>query len=299
MKILLAGATGFIGKPLLQELIRNKHEIYLLSRHTPKNVPASAIVLNWDGKNLGNWTVQAKDADAVINLSGEGIANERWTAKRKQTLIDSRVQSTRALVSFMKQMPRKPSVFINASAVGYYGNVPSGNVTETSPKGHGFLAETCELWELEAKAAEELGIRTVLCRLGIVLEKDGGAMAKMLPPFKFFAGGPLGSGEQWFPWIHRDDVIGAILFALENPSISGPVNFTAPSPVTMKIFSQKLGETIHRPSWAPVPGFMLHLMLGEMASMLLEGQCAVPQKLSKAGYHFKYASVEEALKAAV
>lgn len=301
MKILLAGATGFIGQSLITALIKEGHSIIVLTRRVPGDrsldLSPKATVLQWDGKSVGDWAQKADGVDAIINLSGEGIADKRWTPERKKALADSRLQSTRAIVNFIKKATRKPVTYMNASAVGYYGNVPLGNVLENAPRGTGFLAELCEQWENEAKVAEGLGVRTVLLRTGIVLERGGGAIEKMLLPFKFFVGGPLGSGNQGFPWIHREDEIGAMLFLLQNPKISGPVNLTAPNPVTMKEFCATLGKVMHRPSWAPVPAFMLRFLLGEMADMLLEGQKVVPQKLIAAGYSFKYPHLEEALKA--
>jgi len=196
----------------------------------------------------------------------------------------------------MKDAAAKPKVFISSSAVGYYGNVDEGEVLESHPKGRGFLADTCERWENEARKAEALGIRTVLLRIGIVLEKGGGALGKMLPPFRLFAGGPIGSGKQWFPWIHRADVVDIILFAIKTEALKGPVNMTAPTPLRMKEFSAGLGDAIHRPSWAPVPAFALKTLLGEMADMLLEGQKAVPKKLIGAGYRFRYPELGRALK---
>ncbi len=297
MKILLAGATGFIGKSLVAALLKNGHEIILLTRHPEKvSLQNGLTPVAWDGKHAGEWAAEAQGAAAVINLAGEGIADKRWSKERKKALTDSRIFSTRALAAFIKNSPKKPAVFINASAVGYYGNVPSGEVPENFKKGGGFLADLCDQWESAARTVESAGVRTVMLRLGIVLEKGGGALAKMLFPFQIFAGGPLGSGQQWFPWVHREDVVGAILFALENPNLSGPVNITAPNPVMIKEFCAELGKVLHRPSWAPVPAFALKIILGEMSEMLLGGQKAVPQKLTVAGYRFKYPNLQNALR---
>lgn len=297
MKILAAGASGFIGHALLQQLLEEKHEILLLTRDPHKIQEPSIKVLAWDGKNLGGWAQKAQGVEAVINLSGQGIADKGWTAERKKELIDSRIHSTRALIEFVRSCPQKPSVFINASAVGYYGDVPHQEITESFPRGSGFLAEVCELWEKEASKAAAFGIRTVMLRTGIVLEKDGGAVQKMLLPFKLFMGGPLGNGKQWVPWIHREDEVNAIVFILTHSDLAGPVNLTAPLPVTMKEFCSALGKTIRRPCWAPVPGFILRLLLEEMSELLLGGQRAVPKKLLDAGFVFRYPRCEEALKA--
>lgn len=288
MKIMIAGGTGFIGGELVAQLRKKDHEVFLLSRSERKNADPKIHYLSWDGKSMGSWSEEMKAMDAVINLAGESIAEKRWSRAQKDKIIQSRVLATRAIVEAISKSDPKPKVLINASAVGYYGNVPEGEVSETHAKGTGFLAETCDAWENEAKRAQALGLRTVFLRIGIVLEKGGGALSKILPPFQMFAGGPLGSGKQWFPWIHRDDVVGIILFALENESLLGPVNTTAPNPVTMRDFCRDLGNAIHRPSWAPVPAFALNILLGEMSSMLLGGQKAVPEKLLKHHFNFKF-----------
>jgi uncharacterized protein (TIGR01777 family) len=191
----------------------------------------------------------------------------------------------------------RPSVLINASAVGYYGDVSDREVTEAHPRGPGFLAEVCEQWEKEAQAAESLGVRVVCLRTGVVLEKDGGALPRMLLPFRMFVGGPVGSGRQWFPWIHREDVVGIILFALTHPDLAGPINVMAPDAVTMTEFCRALGRAMRRPSWLPVPSVALKLIFGEMSEILLTGQRAAPKKLLEAGYHFHHPKLDECLSA--
>ena len=300
MTIVLSGGTGFIGKALVKRLLEAGHTVMLLSRRPERSRQSgteSLQIISWDGRTLGAWVQGINGADAVINLAGETIAEKRWTAAQKAKILKSRIEATRALVSAIAQVKKRPSVLVNASAVGYYGDVESGDVTESHPKGKGFLADVCEQWEQEARKAEALGVRVVLLRTGIVLEKEGGALAKMLPPFKLFIGGPLGCGRQWIPWVHREDVIGAILFALERSRLSGAVNVTAPEPATMKQFCAALGKVIHRPSWAPVPAFALQVLLGEMSEMLLTGQRAIPQKLETSGYRFRYPNLEETLRA--
>lgn len=296
MKIVLAGGTGFIGRALVRRLLERGDEVVLLSRNKAKGAKGAALdfLTYWDGQTAGAWAKHADGADAMINLAGEPIAAGRWTKKRKEKLLNSRVDATRAFVENIKGAARRPPVFLNASAVGYYGNVPDGDVTEAHSRGSGFLAELCERWEQEALLASSL-TRTVLLRIGVVLGPDGGALPKMLLPFKFFAGGHPGSGRQWFPWIHRDDAAGAILFALDHPEVSGPVNVTAPQPLTMKEFCKALGRALHRPSWAPVPSFVLRLMLGEMSGLLLDGQRALPKKLLDASFRFRYPAAPEAL----
>lgn len=288
MKIIIAGGTGFIGKALIGRLVQDGHNLVLLTRNPGKvSVKNTKLTLaHWDATTVGDWAKSVEGADAVINLTGETIAGKRWTRLQKQLIISSRIESTRALVSAIEHVQKKPTVFINASAVGFYGDVPSGDVTELFPKGDGFLADVCDEWESEARYAEKLRVRVVLPRFGVVLSRKGGALKKLMLPFSFFVGGHLGNGRQWFPWIHLDDVVGGMIFILNNHNISGPVNFSAPESVTMKEFCQSLGKALRRPSWAPVPGFMLRIALGEMANMLLTGQRVNPKKLLDSGYKF-------------
>jgi uncharacterized protein (TIGR01777 family) len=300
MNITIAGGTGFIGHALIDALVARGDSVTLLTRSesSAKTRWGSRIkIVAWDGKTTGEWAKSINSVDAVINLSGENIAAGRWTAARKLALVKSRIDSTRALVCAISQATTRPKVLVNASAVGFYGDVPEGTVTESSPQGNGFLSALCAQWEREALAAEPLGVRVALPRIGIVLEEGGGALAKMALPFKLFAGGPLGSGRQGFPWIHRDDIISGILFLLDHQTISGPVNFAAPGPVNNKEFSAALGRALGRPSWAPAPSFAIKLALGEMADMLLGGQLVAPKKLIDAGYQFKFPDADSALRA--
>lgn len=300
MKIILAGATGFIGQRLIKKLREGNHSLVLLSRNAStarQRYGSSLQVEQWDARTLGDWAQHLDGSDAVINLAGESIGGKRWSQAQKQKILSSRIDATNAIVEALGKANKKPQVLVNASAVGYYGDVPEGNVTEEHPPGNDFLAKTCGRWEQAALAAEQFGIRVVCIRTGIVLDKNGGALKKLLLPFKLFAGGPLGSGKQWFPWIHIEDEIGAILFALENQKLSGPVNLAAPESVNMKQFCSALGRAMHRPSWAPVPGFVLKIALGEMAeSLLLGGQRVIPTKLSEAGYKFRFPELNAALR---
>jgi uncharacterized protein (TIGR01777 family) len=300
MKIVIAGGTGFVGGALTAALIARGDKPTLLTRD-PEAAQArwdgKVGVAHWDGRTAEDWTKSLDGADAVINLSGAGIADGRWTPARKLVLIKSRLNSTRALVSAVSRAAKRPKVLVNASAVGFYGESPEGPATEESAQGRDFLAALCGQWEREALAAEPLGVRVVLARFGVVLEEGGGALAKMALPFKLFAGGPLGSGRQGFPWIHRDDVVGGILFTLDHGNLAGAVNFAAPGALDNRGFSAALGRALGRPSWAPAPAFALKLALGEMAGMLLGGQIATPKKLSSAGYKFKYETADAALKA--
>ena len=296
MKILLAGGTGFVGKGLLEKLQSENNSIYVISRNPDahKHLENKNIeIIPWDDSLISKMEV----ADAVINLTGEPVVGKRWTSSQKDLLASSRIDSTRVLVNAISKANKKPQVLINASAVGYYGSPENGKITESYKKGTGFLSDICEQWEKEAQKAKDFGVRVVTLRIGIVLEKNGGALSRMLLPFKLYTGGPLGSGKQWFPWIHRDDAVNAILFSLNNSNIQGPINLTSPEPVSMGEFCNVLGKVMHRPSWAPVPEFALKALLGEMSSVLLTGQRAIPKKLTDEGYKFSYPKLEDALKA--
>jgi uncharacterized protein len=298
MKIILAGATGFIGGALVKRLLQEQHALTLLTRNPSRyrgHYGTQVTLLAWDAHTQGEWAAAFNGADAVINLAGESMAARRWTRAQKHRLVQSRLQSTRALVEAIAQSAQGPQTLINVSAVGYYGNVPTGDVTEQSAQGHDFLAETCVEWEQEALRAH--GVRVVLPRIGVVLGPGGGALEKMLPPFRLFAGGPIGTGQQWMPWVHRDDVVNIMLHMLHNTTMHGPCNVTAPTPVTMYEFCATLSRVLRRPSWLPVPGIVLKVLLGEMAEMLLGGQRAMPQALQEQGYTFQYATLEPALQA--
>ncbi len=299
MKIIIAGGSGLIGRKLISALLIKKHEITLLSRSPEKfkkDFPELHIEF-WDAKTNGNLIILMEGCDVVINLIGESIASKRWSRKQKQKIFSSRINSTRAIIEAIRQVNNKPSVLINASAVGFYGNRLEGEVTEEYPKGMGFLADVCAKWEEEALTAIKLAVRVVLLRTGIVLDKNNGALKKLLFPFKLFLGGSIGSGAQWFPWIHLQDEINAILFSIENNQINGPINLTAPQPVRMKEFCKILGNVMQRPSWLNVPSFILKLALGEMAeSLLLHGQKVIPKKLIDSGFEFQFPELQDALK---
>ena len=294
MKILITGGTGFIGTPLGLELRNSKHTVVVTTRRQSD----SKEKLTWNPPDLISSDV-ISEFDAVINLAGEPIAPGRWTKERKKLILTSRISTTRALVDSIKNAKKKPKALISASAIGYYGAHGDEHLTEDTAPANDFLADVCKQWEAEAFRAKEFGVRVVVVRIGGVLESDGGALPQMMVPFKFFAGGPLGSGRQWFSWIHRDDVVGIIKYALDNDKISGPVNATAPNPVTNTEFSAALGKALKRPSWFAVPGFILRLTLGELGNVLLTGQRVFPEKALKAGYQFKYAAVKDALKAII
>ncbi|MGE5674408.1 MAG: TIGR01777 family oxidoreductase [Mycobacterium leprae] len=296
MQIVIAGATGFIGRRLVQQLTDHGHSITVLSRNA---AAATALegnhvqVVEWGA----GWGACLDGADAVVNLAGAPIADRRWTARRKHLLLQSRVETTRSIVAAMAQARRKPSVLINGSAVGYYGPTTSP-VDETAAPGSDFLARICVAWEAEAHKAEAFGTRVVCLRTGVALGPRGGALGRMMLPFRLFAGGPLGSGQQAFPWVHLDDVVGLIDFALTNPRVEGPLNAVAPQSLTNRQFARALGRSMGRPSWLPAPAFALRLALGEMAdAMLLSGQFVAPAAALQHGYTFQHPDVDEALTA--
>ena len=298
MRIAVTGGTGFIGRPLCEALLRDGHELLLLTRSPSRTIASDGARLRtvaWQPGVAGAWTEQLDGVDGIINLAGEPIAGKRWTVAQKTRIRDSRVNTTTALVDAMARLARKPSVLVNASAVGYYGPHGDESLDESAPTGAGFLAETCQAWESSALRAESLGVRVVRLRIGVVLERGGGALAKMLPPFRLGLGGPLGSGRQWMSWVHRDDVVGLIRWALANGQVYGALNATAPQPVTMRDFTDALGRVLHRPSWLPVPAFALRLLLGEMSEMLLTGQRVVPSAARRLGYAFAHPSLDAAL----
>jgi len=297
MRLVIAGGTGFIGSALCARLRANNHSLTILTRgREPKAASESEKWVTWEPLS-GKIPLEAIDgADGIINLAGEPIAGKRWTASQKEKIRSSRIMTTRALVNAAANAKVKPKFLLNGSAVGYYGPRGDETITEEANPGNDFLSQVCAEWEQEAKKAESLGLRVALMRTGIVLGK-GGALAKMVPPFKFFAGGPLGSGQQWMPWIHLEDEFGLILFLIDRADAVGPFNATAPNPVTMKEFCSTLGRVLGRPSWAPVPGFALRILLGEMAEMLLTGQRVLPARAQKLGYKFRYANLFEALQA--
>jgi uncharacterized protein (TIGR01777 family) len=296
MKVLIAGASGFIGSALVQRLSQRSDSVKLLSRKPQSPARGSNTEwLLWEPGVPGGWEQSVDGADGVINLAGEGIAEKRWTERQKELIRSSRIDSTQAIVKAIAKAKEKPKFLINASAVGYYGSRGDETLSEDSTPGKDFLARLCVVWEEEAKKAQDHGVRVALLRTGIVLAKGKGALAKMVTPFKLFVGGRLGSGKQWMPWIHIEDEIGLILFLIQNAAAQESFNATAPNPVTMDEFCKVLGKVLNRPSWAPVPASALTLLLGEMADMVLAGQRALPKAAEKLGYSFKHPTITEAL----
>jgi len=298
MKIVIAGGTGFIGRALYTALCEAGHHVILLTRRKgdTRQLPGPTVTaVEWDGRTAGEWVHCLDGSDAVINLAGASIADGRWTDARKQLLTESRILPTRLLVDAISRCSSKPHTLINASGIGYYGAGDDHERTEDAPHGSGFLADLCLAWEQEALRAKEFGVRVVPLRIGMVLGPDGGALAKMLPPFQYFLGGPIMPGTQWVSWVHRRDLIGLIQWLLATPQVSGPVNAVAPEVVTMTQFCKVLGQVLHRPSWLPVPSFILHLALGELATLMTTGQKVAPSKALSSGYRFHHPQLDSAL----
>lgn len=299
MNVLITGGTGVIGRALVASLVADGHKAIVLSR-TPQRyagrMPAAVQLVAWDGRTPEGWGHLVEEVDAVVNLAGENIASGRWTAARKRRIRESRLNAGRALVEAIDAAAHKPRVLIQASAVGYYGPHGDEEVTEDTPPGDDFLARLAVEWEDSTREVERHGIRRAIIRTGVVLTMDGGALPRMVLPFRFGLGGRLGSGRQWFPWIHIADEVGAIRFLLENEATSGPYNLSAPNPVTNAEFTRALGEILRRPTLFAVPGFALRLLFGEMAAVLLTGQRAIPKRLLEAGYTFRFSDLRAALR---
>ncbi|MEZ2225240.1 TIGR01777 family oxidoreductase [Microcoleus sp.] len=301
MKVAIAGATGFVGSPLVERLHSEGHSILVLARDSERArriFPASAYpnleIVGYSPAESGDWQHSIGGCDGVVNLAGVPIAEERWTAARQQAILDSRKLTTAKLVEAIANANPKPSVLVSASAIGYYGTSETAEFEENSPGGDDFLAAVCKEWESAAEKVKNTGTRLVILRLGIVLGM-GGALAKMLPAFRLFAGGPIGTGKQWFSWIHRDDVVNLILYALQNPQVEGVLNATAPHPVRMNELCETLGEVLQRPSWLPVPSFALELLLGDGAKVVLEGQQVLPKRTLLSGFQYEYPQLRSAI----
>lgn len=296
MKIAITGGTGLVGKALANEWIKHGAEVYILTRNSTRNTNTSQLkYVQW--QNDGDQPeLSLEGVDVIVNLAGESINAGRWTEAQKKRILDSRIYSTVAVIDIIKKLIAKPKVLINASAVGYYGTSTTQTFTEYDTEaGTDFLAHTVQEWEKTAMIAAELDVRTVCCRFGIVLDEKEGALPRIALPYQLFAGGTVGSGEQWVSWIHLNDAVRALMFVAENEQISGPVNFTAPEPIKMKGFGKVLGKVLHRPHWIPAPSFALKLLLGEMSMLVLEGQKVLPKKLEQHGYTFQYRDLQSAL----
>jgi uncharacterized protein (TIGR01777 family) len=291
MKVAISGASGLIGTALRSSLTKDGHEVIALTRQA--SLPPLETI-TWD-LDQGRFDASGLEGvDAVVHLAGEPVA-QRWNQERKDAIRQSRVRGTKLLVEGLKTLKNPPKLLVSASAVGFYGGRGDTELDESAPPGEGFLPEVCHEWEKATMEALGLGIRAVCMRTGIVLSTQGGALGQMLLPFKLALGGPLGSGKQWMPWIHIDDIVGAFRYVMANDDLVGAVNGTSPNPATNADFSKALGRALHRPAVLPVPAFALNVLFGEMAQILLEGQRALPKKLLFTGYEFKYPELPGAL----
>ena len=298
MHIVIAGGSGFLGSALTRSLAADGHDVAILTRRTSPGAPGRPHVtfVSWtpDG-SAGPWARVVDGATAVVNLAGESIAARRWSPEQKRKLRDSRLMATRSLTAAIRQSARPPASLVSGSAVGYYGDRGDEALTEASPPGNDFLAGLAQEWEAAAGEAADI-TRVSLIRTGIVLDRRGGALPKMLPPFKMFVGGPLGSGAQYMPWVHRDDWVRLVSWTIATEAARGPLNATSPSPVTNAEFSKALGRALKRPSLLPAPAFALRIALGEMAdALLLSGQRALPVRATDLGFSFRYSHIDEAL----
>jgi len=292
MKILIGGSHGLVGTALIKSLEAANHEVFRLVRHAP----TSKTEVEWSPDRYSIALARIEGFDAVVNLAGESIAEGRWTDDKKRRIRESRVKGTKLLGDALANLTIPPQAFICASAIGYYGNRGDEILTETSSAGDDFLSDVCAEWEQATALATEKGIRVVNARFGVILDTNGGALKKMLPPFRIGVGGKLGNGKQWMSWIALADVVGALNFALTNESLRGPINFVAPSPVTNAEFTETLGKVLSRPTLFPIPAFGIKLLFGEMGeALLLGGQRVAPKRLMSEGYQFRYAQLEAAL----
>lgn len=304
MNVIIAGGTGMIGRALTESLVRDGHEVTVLSRNPERKdplLPAEVELAGWDAQTSRGWAELVESADAILNFAGAGLDGgtfipKRWSAEQKRIIRESRQKAGGAVTAAIRQAANKPSLLLQASASGYYGTTLSDEVkTEESPPGEDFLAGICQLWEAATEPVEEMSLRRVLIRTGLVLDDDEGALPRLVLPFKLFAGGPLGSGEQYYPWIHLDDVVGAVRYLMEEVEADGPFNLSGPQPVTNREMARTLGRVLNRPSFLPAPAFALRLALGEVAEIVLKGQRMVPARLQAAGYTFRHPTLERSL----
>ncbi len=297
MKVIISGGSGLIGRALTSELVAAGQEVFILSRRPDRvqDLPEGALALGWDGRTSHGWGPLVDGETALVNLAGENVGGGRWTAARKRRIEESRMDAGRALVEAIGKARVKPRVLLQSSAVGIYGSRGDESLTETSAAGDDFLARVCLAWEASTASVAADGLRHVVLRTGVVFSRDGGALPKLLLPFRFRVGGRLGSGRQWVPWIHLQDEVGAICHLLESDSAQGSYNLASPQPVTNLQLTEELSRQLRRPAWMPAPAFALRLLLGEMAEMVLGSQRAVPARLQEAGFTFRYPHLAGAL----
>lgn len=297
-KIVIAGASGFIGTSLVSQLLNHSYDVVILSRDPQKvthDFQGAVRIAHWVPDEVTTYENEIDGAWAVINLAGENISKFPWTSSLKKRIIESRVKAASGIKKAIANARNKPEILIQASATGYYGNTAGIDVTEEAPAGTGFLAEVCHSWE-QASLLLDKKTRHITIRIGIVLGSDGGFLARIIPPFKMYAGGHLGNGENYLPWIHIDDLVRAVVFLLQKKAATGVFNLSAPAPVKSKQFFESLGRALNRPSWLHLPGFLMKAMLGEMADeMILAGQKALPANLEKQGFEFKFTNIDDAL----
>jgi uncharacterized protein (TIGR01777 family) len=296
MNILILGGSGLIGKAFIQSALTSSHQIWVLSRRPEQSgLPPEVKTMAWDGQTNSGWADLIENMDVLINLAGENIGSGRWDKARKERIRTSRVKAGQAVVQAIQSARRRPSVLLQASAIGYYGPHHDEILDESAQPGQDFLSSICQDWENATTPVESLGVRRILIRTGIVLSRRAGALPRLLLPFQLFAGGPLGSGQQWWPWIHLQDQISAMQFLMVHPQAAGAYNLVAPTPVRMADFGRILAQTLHRPYWLPAPAFALRLLLGEMSTIVLDGQRAIPQRLLGLGYKFQFPQLSSAL----
>jgi uncharacterized protein len=297
-RIVITGGSGFIGRRLCEELLARGDRVTVLTRNVKKaraGLPAAVRAAGWDPEKEGPWFEELAGVDGVIHLAGEPVA-QRWTGEVRRRIEASRIASTRLVVEAIGKAKRRPSVLVSASATGFYGpQPPDRTVDEDSPPGQGFLADLCKRWEEAARAVEAHGVRAAQVRIGVVLGEGGGALEKMMLPFKLFAGGPVGDGTQIVSWVHRDDVVGILLLALDDATVKGPINAVSPNAVTSKELARAIGAVMGRSSWLPVPAFAVELAMGEAAEILTTGQRVAPRRAVELGYPFHAARLMPAL----
>lgn len=303
MKVVISGGTGLLGSALGRELARDGHEVVVLSRapEKAKNLPGGVRAAGWDGRSLGDWAAEVDGATAVVNLAGYRLAaanplTMRWTKARKERIIQSREDAGSVLTEALRRAGSKPGVFIQCSGVGYYGVLADEPVDETAPAGDDFLAGVCRRWEASSKSVEEAGVRRAVIRIGVVLANGNPAFDLQKLPIALFVGGPIGNGKQVLPWVHIADVVGAMRFLIDSPEQRGVFNLSAPEPVTNREFGALLARLMRRPYWFPAPAFLLKGLLGEVSTVVLDGQRAIPARLQAAGYPYRFATLEAALR---
>jgi len=301
LRVIITGGSGLVGRALTENLTRDGHEVVILSRSPEKmtNLPQGAVAVGWDAMTADGWGELVDGKDVILNLAGEnlkgkGLFPRRWTQKRKALIRQSRMDAGSAVVQALNQAKRKPKLLVQASAVGYYGIHGDEPISEDTPPGTDFLATVCQDWEASTATVEKLNIRRVILRTGLPLTLKGGAFPSLVVPFRLFAGNTFGNGKQFYPWIHFDDYIRAVRFLTDDPKSSGTYNLSAPNPVTNKEFATTLGKVMHRPSFIPIPRFALEIPFGEVATVVMDGQRAIPKKLLQSGFEFRFPTLEPA-----